>query len=894
MALFFVLLSSVVFSQSCPPNLDFENGDFSNWECFTGYTKAVGGQNQMVLTLSGPVANRHQIISSSTSGSALDAYGLFPRLCPYGGNYSVQLGNNSSGGEAEGLSYTFQVPTSVDTFTFTYFYAVVFENPSHTLPEQPRFFVTAYDVATGNVINCASYDYVSTSSLPGFKKSTINSNVLYKEWTPTSLQFAGLSGRMVRLEFKTADCTLGGHFGYAYVDVASACSNILATAPYCVETNSLILNAPYGFQSYTWYNDNFTQVVGNQQSITLSPPPATSGVFHVDMVPYPGYGCRDTLQAMVKPLPVPDTPVAKSSYVYCQLSAASPLTATALPSHLLLWYTSATGGTGSTLAPTPPTNVSGEFAYYVSQKTLFGCESFRKKITVKIAATPLTSFKANSLRQCQNGNSFVFTSFAKNLSNPVYYWDFGDGTKQSSPIDTVASHTYASAGSFTVRLKVVNDSTCASEIPLVVTVVPKPVASFSYPAVVCEAQTPLAFVNNSTVPNGVSAINGWWWNIGGVITNVQSPNSLAPLPGALLVQQVVVTTEGCRSDTNKVTVNIRYRPPASFTAGTLFCNNEVISFTDRSIMPAAAVGENIVKWYWRFDNTATNAPQNPSLNLSAGVHTVSLVTETIYGCKSKPYDTTFTVYPKPNVLLEKNDSCVNRAIVFSATDVLGNVDKWYWDFGNRPTRSAAVVSKVFPKEGTYPCTLLTYTAQGCKDTIIRPFVIYDNKAFAGRDTVAAKGQPVQLNAAGGANVSYTWSPARGLNNANVENPVAVLDDDQQYELFAVTDKGCDSRSRIFIKRYAGPTVYIPTAFTPNADGRNDALRVVPVGMKTFNYFAVFNRYGQLLYKSTDPNKGWDGRYNGVPQPTGTFVVLCEALDYRGRPVVQKELVTLIR
>ena len=190
--------------------------------------------------------------------------------------------------------------------------------------------------------------------------------------------------------------------------------------------------------------------------------------------------------------------------------------------------------------------------------------------------------------------------------------------------------------------------------------------------------------------------------------------------------------------------------------------------------------------------------------------------------------------------------------------------------------------------------MLAYTSQGCKDTIIRPFVIYDNKAFAGRDTVAAKGEPVQLNAAGGPNVSYTWTPPRGLNNAKIENPVALLDDDQLYELFAVTDKGCDSRSRILIKRYAGPTVYIPTAFTPNNDGKNDLLKVVPVGMKAFKYFAVYNRYGQMVFKSVDASKGWDGFYGGVLQPTGTFVVLCEAIDYRGKAVVQKETVTLIR
>jgi gliding motility-associated-like protein len=793
------------------------------------------------------------------------------------------------------LSYTFQVPTAVDTFTFTYFYAVVFEEPGHSLPEQPRFFVTAYDVETGNLISCASYDYVSSGSIPGFKKSKFGANVLYKEWTPASLQFAGLSGRTVRLEFKTADCTIGGHFGYAYVDVSSACSNILATAPFCIESNSLILNAPYGFQSYTWYNSAYTAVVGTQQSVTITPPPVTSGVFYVDMIPYPGYGCRDTLQAIVTPLPVPDTPTGKSLFVFCQSQAASSLSATPLPGNVLLWYPAATGGIGSTSPPIPSTAIAGETYYYVSQKAIFGCESPRKRVTVKISPTPATSFVVNSQRQCQLGNNFAFSSTSSNKSNPVYYWDFGDGQKQSSAVDSNVTHSYANAASYTVKLKVANDSSCSVEMPVVVTVVPKPVASFSYPSVICEKQTALSFVDNSSVPNGVSYINQWWWNINGIVVQTKSPASAtANISGPMPVQLVVATAEGCLSDTNKVSVNVRYRPPAVVQTGTLLCNNEVISFRDNSVMPAGATGESIVKWYWSSDNTPISNQQNTSLNLPAGQHTASLITETNYGCKSLRADSVFIVHEKPQVVLEKNDSCINRVINFTGTDVLNNVDKWYWDFGSGNLQGTSSVSKTFYDEGTYPLTLLTYSVFGCKDTIVKPFVIYENKAFAGRDTLVAKNEPVQLNAHGEANMAYAWTPAIGLNNGSIEAPIATLETDQRYDLLAVTDKGCDSHSSIFIKRYAGPTIYIPSAFTPNADGRNDFLQVMPVGMKQFKYFAVYDRYGEMIYKSTDPAKGWNGSYKGTPLMTGTFVVLAEAVDYRGKAVVQKGTVMLIR
>ncbi|MBC7904946.1 MAG: hypothetical protein H7Y27_16080, partial [Gemmatimonadaceae bacterium] len=185
--LFISGMTAMAFGQTCPPNIDFETGDFSSWECSIGTTTAANGKNQINLTPSPPTKSRHEILTTA-SMPTLDKYGRFPRLCPYGGKYSVQLGNDVTGAQAEGLSYTFIVPTTVDTFTFTYYYAVVFEDPGHDHSEQPRFYFTAYDVLTGEVINCASYDYVATGSIPGFEKSPTNPGVLFKKWSPTSLQ----------------------------------------------------------------------------------------------------------------------------------------------------------------------------------------------------------------------------------------------------------------------------------------------------------------------------------------------------------------------------------------------------------------------------------------------------------------------------------------------------------------------------------------------------------------------------------------------------------------------------------------------------------------------------------------------------------------------------------
>ncbi|HEY8895350.1 MAG TPA: PKD domain-containing protein [Niastella sp.] len=892
------LLTKGYTQSSCPPNIDFEDGNFNGWQCFIGKTDTLNGKNRMLLDPSEPTLERHTLITAADMPE-FDYYGRFPRLCPFGGNYSVKLGNEQTGAQAEGLSYTFVVPTTVDTFTFTYFYAVVFQDPQHDLPEQPRFFVTALDVVTGELINCASFDYVSTAGLPGFQKSSADPSVLYKGWTPTSLQFAGLGGHTVRLEFRTADCTRTGHFGYAYLDIASACSNILATAPYCIETNSLILDAPFGFQSYTWYNSDYSQIIGSGQSMTISPPPAIQGVFYVDVIPYPGFGCRDTLQAFIKPMPVPDTPDAKVLINYCQYDNATPLAAKALPGHTLLWYSSNVGGTGNGTAPIPSTTLPGSEKFWVSQKELFGCEGFRREITVKVLPTPVASFNINSnTRQCQLGNRFNFTSTSGNLSNPSYTWEFGDGKTQTSAT-TTAVYSYPSYGNFTVKLKTTNADACTAEKTQTVTVIPKPIATFAYPTPICENKTLITLSDLSSVPTNISTINKWWWNVNGTIVQSKTPPvNIAPPAGDYPVRLAVSTTEGCLSDTNTTILKVRYNPHAEFIYGdlALMCNNEPIHFTDQSFFPPTATGEMVAKWNWTYDNTVKVTSQHPTAHFTAGTHKVRLVSESSVGCISDPVEHIFEIYPKPVVKLDVSDSCLYVPITFQATDLVGNVVNYRWIFTGalNPKVNATSFVKTYYETGYKPVTLYTFTDKGCRDTIYRPYTLYTNNSFAGKDTLAAFMEPVQLDAKGEPGMKYVWIPNTGLDRADIETPVATLDRDQRYSLFSVSAEGCKKTSNIMVKRFAGPDLYVPNAFTPDANGKNDKLKVKPVGYRSFSYFAVYNRWGQLMFRTTNFDEGWDGMINGKMAEAGTYVYVAAAIDYRGRPLNRKGTFILLR
>lgn len=203
-----------------------------------------------------------------------------------------------------------------------------------------------------------------------------------------------------------------------------------------------------------------------------------------------------------------------------------------------------------------------------------------------------------------------------------------------------------------------------------------------------------------------------------------------------------------------------------------------------------------------------------------------------------------------------------------------------------------------------PIADITYTLQvrdgnGCvslQSDQVKIIVTPAVSLFAGRDTSVAENQPLQLRAVQNGNqtvTNYSWSPTTGLNNTNIANPVASYDRDLLYIVKGTTPANCEGSDTVLVKRYKGPEIYVPTAFTPNGDGNNDLLRPLAFGMVEYRYFRVFNRWGQQVFFTKDFSRGWDGNVLGKLQETGTFVWIAEAVDFRGNVVKRKGTTTLL-
>lgn len=139
-----------------------------------------------------------------------------------------------------------------------------------------------------------------------------------------------------------------------------------------------------------------------------------------------------------------------------------------------------------------------------------------------------------------------------------------------------------------------------------------------------------------------------------------------------------------------------------------------------------------------------------------------------------------------------------------------------------------------------------------------------------------------------------WSPGLFLNTAVSYNPVFKGTSDQQYIITITSRAGCVTLDTQLVKTVKSIEVYVPTAFTPNGDARNDFLHPILFGIKQLHYFKVFNRLGQPLFESTTALPGWDGTFKGIPQLSQVVAWIVEGVGVDNKIYLRKGTTALLR
>jgi gliding motility-associated-like protein len=455
-------------------------------------------------------------------------------------------------------------------------------------------------------------------------------------------------------------------------------------------------------------------------------------------------------------------------------------------------------------------------------------------------------------------------------------WDFGELTT-TLDYSTVQHPTYAypTSGTKDVRLIVTDTKGCRDTINKDVVIIDKPTISLAF------RDTLICNIDNLMLQAGGTGSFSW-----SPLINIINANTATPIVSPLTTTTYYVDLydNGC---INRDSVRVRVVDHVSLQAmaDTTICRSDTIQLK---------VISDGLKYIWTPASQLIDPTVQNPLAVTFG-STNYTVTAMIGGCSANDHIYVTTVpYPLVNAGADSSVCYNSTAYLHGTTDG----SSWQWSPPNSLSDPSMLNTIGYPARTT-GFVLTAYDTKGCpkpgRDTVIIT-VLPKMHVSAGRDTAVIIGQPLHLNATGGE--SYTWSPATFLSSATSPNPVALFSDPStgmKYKVVAFTNEGCSDSAFLVIKVFKTlPTVFVPSAFTPNNDGLNDMIRPIAVGIKSIEYFNIYNRWGQLLFSTKINGHGWDGKINGQLQPTGTFVWMVKATDYTGAAYFQKGVVTLIR
>jgi gliding motility-associated-like protein len=389
------------------------------------------------------------------------------------------------------------------------------------------------------------------------------------------------------------------------------------------------------------------------------------------------------------------------------------------------------------------------------------------------------------------------TAFISN-SNPLtgnttigWFWDFGDlsGAAIQNP-----SHTYAAAGSYTVKHWILTDKNCTSDTMVKTIVVnPLPTANFSFAFPACQAKQ-INFTDHSIANAG--AVNTWQWDFGdGNFSGLQHPAHVYTNAGAYLVSLKVTSTKGCTGTVVSQQISVDPQPVAGFINPEVCLTDASAIFIDTSTVAPPGI---INSWLWNFGDPASGALNNSTLPNpvhkynAIGLYTASLTVTTVKGC-THTISQSFTVngdIPKADfnvlnpLLLCANDSV---AIQDASSVNFGNITKTeiYWDNVNLPfvfqKDDNPFPGKIYhhaypvfhsPLTKTFSIRLRSYSGATCINEIIRTVLVNASPLlqFNAMPNTCLNVLPFQITQAG----EIAGVPGSGIYSGSGVSPTGIF------------------------------------------------------------------------------------------------------------------------
>ena len=464
----------------------------------------------------------------------------------------------------------------------------------------------------------------------------------------------------------------------------------------------------------------------------------------------------------------------------------------------------------------------------------------------------------------------------------TYSWSFGNSASPATSSSSSPSGiNYSTAGSKIVTLTSTNSSTgCASTKQKTININQTPSVSFISNAPVCSG-------SNVSLSNTGSTGSEWMysWDFGEdalpSTSTSENPVISYTVGGTKTISFTI--SDGLCSNSTTGTINIFTKPIINAGADTTICAN-------RSVLLGSSSNQNYTyNWFpsETLDNPNSPTPlASPIANITDYILTVS----DLNNCQS--IDTIKVTMLNPLIADAGIDEeiCRNDQIQIGAALVEGQ--KYVW------TPNVGLSDSTSPSPIATPDSTIEYTLNvsgfGCDVVSDKVTIVVHQlpKADAGKSDTITNGQSLQLEATGG--IQYVWSNGYSLDNSSIYNPIATPEETTTYTVEVTDIYKCVNTDTVTIT-VLEPSLWIPSAFTPDNDGQNDVLYVRGRGINNFE-FRIYNKWGQVIFVSNDINIGWNGKTHLTEElvSQGAYVYSVKGVKTDGKQINMQGLVNLIR
>jgi gliding motility-associated-like protein len=708
----------------------------------------------------------------------------------------------------------------------------------------------------------------------------------------------------------------------------SLTSNTLCLSNATVQITDQSIQTPDAITFYSWnfgdgsFYSNTSPIVPTHTYLNASVP---STNYNITLIATNALGCTAAITKVVSIIK-PPVLFQTTPSVFC-ISAGAAATVSFIPQSTYSTYTINFGTSASSTLITSGISsyqysLAGTYVASVDVRTPAGCEN-SGTFNLTGVQTPTADFQFSSPNSTGgnnicSGKIVTFTNTTQPLlPNPI--WNLGSGILPSSS-NTVSLLYSAPVNSQVVISLSVNSGApafCASSVVKNFTI-------FAFDADFVTSNTLVCFnqaLSFSLTPSSFG-LEAWVWSFGDATSSSTLFASSTPPPandishlystynasaqGNASVTLIYWSKElACRDAKEKVIkvekINTNFfRNNELFATDTAHCLRLQDSFTDTSTVNSLALS-----YQWFFGGGASSTIKSPTYTYpKPGTYTVTLITTNEHNCKDslKKIMTIFDL-PTAKILPDSEGYCPNRpfslAMQGSESVITGTWSPaiYFQPSATFTASNSQYTAQVSAPESTVLALVVTNSNNCVSDLVDTLITIVQPPKGIVWDTSVVVGEPIPMFALIEPQVTYTWTPVtQDLSCLLCYNPISSSTVDVLYTLVMEDKLKCSQVSSTFsIHILPYTSVDLPTAFTPNGDGINDVIYADGWGIRSLNYLRIYNRWGQLLFETNDINKGWDGRYEGVPQNMDTYVYQVSVDTYiDAEPLIKSSTFKLIR